>query len=120
MKIVIAGAGEVGTHLAKLLSKEGLDIILIDADESRLLAMDANYNLMTLTGSPTAFKTLKKAKGIGDYISNCIIERFEASKDMSTVYLELDKVGFSPNFISKLIEKYKAPQKVIDIVKNNP
>ena len=65
-------------------------------------------------------ETLKKAKGIGDYISNCIIERFEASKDMSTVYLELDKVGFSPNFISKLIEKYKAPQKVIDIVKNNP
>lgn len=66
MKIVIAGAGEVGTHLAKLLSKEGLDIILIDADESRLLAMDANYNLMTLTGSPTAFKTLKKAK-----VNNC-------------------------------------------------
>ena len=66
MKIVIAGAGEVGTPLAKLLSKEGLDIILIDADESRLLAMDANYNLMTLTGSPTAFKTLKKAK-----VNNC-------------------------------------------------
>ena len=34
MKIVIAGAGEVGTHLAKLLSKEGLDIILIDNDET--------------------------------------------------------------------------------------
>ena len=29
MKIVIAGAGEVGTHLAKLLSKEGLDLSLI-------------------------------------------------------------------------------------------
>lgn len=65
-------------------------------------------------------ETLKKAKGIGDYISNCIIERFEACKDMSVVYLELDKVGFSPNFISKLIEKYKAPQTVIDVVKNNP
>ena len=32
MKIIIAGAGEVGTHLAKLLSKEEQDIILIDAD----------------------------------------------------------------------------------------
>ncbi len=62
MKIVIAGAGEVGTHLAKLLSKEGLDIILIDNDESKLLAIDANYNLMTMTGSPTAFKVLKNAK----------------------------------------------------------
>ena len=43
MKIVIAGAGEVGTHLAKLLSKEGLDIILIDNDENKLHAIDANY-----------------------------------------------------------------------------
>ena len=49
MKIVIAGAGEVGTHLAKLLSKEGLDIILIDNDENKLHAIDANYNLMTMT-----------------------------------------------------------------------
>ena len=62
MKIVIAGAGEVGTHLAKLLSKEGLDIILIDNDENKLHAIDANYNLMTMTGSPTAFKVLKNAK----------------------------------------------------------
>ena len=62
MKIVIAGAGEVGTHLAKLLSKEGLDIILIDNDENKLHAIDANYNLMTMTGSPTAFKVLKKCQ----------------------------------------------------------
>ena len=61
MKIVIAGAGEVGTHLAKLLSKEGLDIILIDADETKLQFVDANYNLMTLTGKPTSFKVLKNA-----------------------------------------------------------
>ncbi len=62
MKIVIAGAGEVGTHLAKLLSKENQDITLVDADESKLQAIDSNYNLMTLTGKPTAFKTLKEAK----------------------------------------------------------
>lgn len=30
MKIVIAGAGEVGTHLAKMLSQENQDIILVD------------------------------------------------------------------------------------------
>lgn len=61
MKIIIAGAGEVGTHLAKLLSNEGLDIILIDSDESKLLSVDANYNLMTITGNATAFKVLKEA-----------------------------------------------------------
>lgn len=62
MKIVIAGAGEVGTHLAKLLSKEGQDVILIDTDEAKLQVVDSNYNLMTLTGRPTAFKVLKNAK----------------------------------------------------------
>ena len=36
MKIVIAGAGEVGFHLAKLLSLESLDITLIDVDKQRL------------------------------------------------------------------------------------
>ena len=30
MKIIIAGAGEVGTHLAKMLSQEKQDIILMD------------------------------------------------------------------------------------------
>ena len=44
MKIIIAGAGEVGTHLAKLLSKEEQDIILIDADIEKLQWIDSNYN----------------------------------------------------------------------------
>ena len=55
MKIIIAGAGEVGTHLAKLLSKEEQDIILIDADIEKLQWIDSNYNLMTVAGSPTSF-----------------------------------------------------------------
>lgn len=63
MKIVIAGAGEVGTHLAKLLSKEKQDIILLDTKdkEEKLQWIDSNYNLMTVSGSPTSFKTLKQA-----------------------------------------------------------
>ena len=36
MKIIIAGAGEVGTHLAKMLSQEKQDIILMDPNEERL------------------------------------------------------------------------------------
>ena len=54
MKIIIAGAGEVGTHLAKLLSKENLDIVLIDTDIEKLRWLDLNYNLMTIAGSPTS------------------------------------------------------------------
>lgn len=61
MKIVIAGAGEVGSHLAKLLSNEEQDITLIDADADRLAILDANYNLMTYVGEPTSFAALREA-----------------------------------------------------------
>lgn len=61
MRIIIAGAGEVGTHLAKLLTNEDQDILVIDDDPDKLSTLDANYNLMTLEGSPTSFKTLRAA-----------------------------------------------------------
>lgn len=61
MRIVIVGAGEVGSHLAKLLSREEQDIILVDKDPARLAVIDANYNLMTMRGSPTSFDVLREA-----------------------------------------------------------
>ncbi|MDE6444015.1 MAG: Trk system potassium transporter TrkA [Muribaculaceae bacterium] len=60
MKIVIAGAGEVGTHLAKLLSNENQDIILLDSDQSRLDVINDNYNLMTWNGSTSSFETMRE------------------------------------------------------------
>lgn len=64
MKIAIAGAGEVGTHLAKLLSREEQDIMVIDPDQAKLATLDSNYNLMTFRGSPISFKALRDA-GVG-------------------------------------------------------
>ncbi len=61
MKIVIAGAGEVGSHLAKLFSNEDQDITLVDNDSERLGIMDSNYNLMTVEGNPTSFGALREA-----------------------------------------------------------
>ena len=62
MKIVIAGAGEVGSHLAKLLSSEEQDIMVVDTDAERLAKLDANYNLMTIVGNPTSFAALREAR----------------------------------------------------------
>lgn len=59
MKIVIAGAGEVGTHLAKMLSNENQDIILIDSDQEHLDVIDSNYNLMTWNGSTSSVASLR-------------------------------------------------------------
>lgn len=60
MKIIIAGAGEVGSHLAKMLSNEDQDIILLDSDQEKLDVLDSNYNLMTCYGSTSSFSTLKQ------------------------------------------------------------
>ena len=57
MRIIIAGAGDVGTHLAKLLSRENMEISLLDESKDRLGALDASYDLLTKVGSPNRFAT---------------------------------------------------------------
>lgn len=59
MKIIIAGAGAIGTHLAKLLSSEKQDIVLLDENKDRLNALGNNFDLMTVTGSPVSFTDLE-------------------------------------------------------------
>jgi trk system potassium uptake protein TrkA len=62
MKIIIAGAGAVGFHLAELLSKENQDITLIDSD-SRVLEQAATHlDVMTLRGDATSTSVLKEAQ----------------------------------------------------------
>jgi trk system potassium uptake protein len=59
MRIIIAGAGEVGTHLAKMLSNENHEIIIIDPEESRLKPIDSTLDVLTREGSSTSVKILK-------------------------------------------------------------
>lgn len=65
MRIIIVGAGEVGTHLAKLLAKEHINITLMDEDPLKLKDLDANYDLMTKEGMPTSVNDLKET-GVKD------------------------------------------------------
>ena len=61
MKIVIAGAGEVGTHLAKLLSQENQDIILMDPNEERLNFTHSSMEVLPMVGNPTSLRALEEA-----------------------------------------------------------
>ena len=61
MKIIIAGAGEVGFHLSKLLSFESHEIILIDQDKDRLVYADSKLDIKTLERDATSILGLKKA-----------------------------------------------------------
>lgn len=62
MNIFIAGAGEVGTHLAKLLSRERHDIVLMDDDPQRLeFAFESSFEIMPIVGVPTSVQALSEA-----------------------------------------------------------
>lgn len=71
MRIVIAGAGEVGTHLARMLSQEKLDIVLMDPDPERLSLSSSGAEILPYEGSPTSLKNLREAgvKGADLFVS---------------------------------------------------
>ncbi len=62
MKIIIAGAGEVGFHLAKLLSYESQDITLIDNDKVSLAYADSHLDIRVLRGDATSVSVLRDAR----------------------------------------------------------
>lgn len=62
MHIVIAGDGEVGFHLAKILSKENHNITVIDPNGDIIRFIESENNILALTGDPTSFEVLKAAK----------------------------------------------------------
>ncbi|MAV05110.1 MAG: Trk system potassium transporter TrkA [Flavobacteriaceae bacterium] len=66
MKIIIAGAGEVGFHLAKLLSFESQDITLIDNKKSNLNIAENQLDIKTIEGNSASISVLKEAN-----VENC-------------------------------------------------
>ncbi|MFA6837423.1 MAG: Trk system potassium transporter TrkA [Dysgonamonadaceae bacterium] len=61
MKIIIAGAGAVGTHLARLLGQEQHDITLMDADKERFSSLRENTELLTIESKCTSLSDLENA-----------------------------------------------------------
>ena len=65
-------------------------------------------------------ESLVSVKGIGVKTANKIIKRYEETKDMSEVYIELAHLELSGKLIKKILEHYKSPTTVLDIIKNTP
>ena len=61
MKIVISGVGEMGSHLARMLSGSGHEITVIDSDQKLLNEVDNLADLITIEGDTTTFAVLRKA-----------------------------------------------------------
>lgn len=66
MKIILVGAGDVGTHLAQLLSRErSIDVIVVDQDAQRLQELGDRLDIATVHGSGTLHSVLEKAGAKG-------------------------------------------------------
>jgi trk system potassium uptake protein TrkA len=111
MRIIIAGAGEVGTHLAKMLSNENHEIILIDPEQERLKPIDSSLDVLTHEGSATSVKilqdSLKKKTDLfiavthsedTNILSSVLAKRFGAVKTIARIdnidYLEASTLEF--------------------------
>ncbi len=65
MRIIVLGAGEVGFHLAKRLSEEKQDVILVEADPQRAEFASQQLDVLTITGNGASLRVLEEA-GVRD------------------------------------------------------
>ena len=61
MRIIVVGAGEVGTYVADRLSRQEHDIALIELDSERFMQVDAELDVLAINGSGTDPAALKRA-----------------------------------------------------------
>ena len=80
MKIIIAGSGEVGSHLAKLLSYESQEITLIDSNKENLSFPNSHLDIKVIHGDCSSISVLKDAN-----VSSC--DLFIAVTEMQSVNL---------------------------------
>lgn len=136
MKIIIAGAGEVGFHLAKLLSYESQDITLIDSVKENLHYADTHLDIRALRGDATSIKILREAH-ISDAdlvisvtssettnITVCVLAKQLGAKRTiaritNTEFIEFqNELGFEQFGIDELISPEALASKEIELLLN--
>ncbi len=136
MKIIIAGAGEVGFHLAKLLSYESQEITLIDTDKESLSYADTHLDIRVIRGDATSISVLKDARiGSADLligvtssettnITACVIgKQLGAMRTIArisnTEFIQYkDEVEFTKFGIDELISPESLAAKEIELLLN--
>ena len=136
MKIIIAGAGEVGFHLAKLLSYESQEITLIDPNRHSLVYAESHLDIKVLKGDATSIRMLKEAKisstelfiavtsSQTTNITACVLaKQLGAQKTIArisnTEFIDFkDEVGFTKFGIDELISPEQLAAKEIELLLN--
>lgn len=136
MKIIIAGAGEVGFHLAKLLSYESQEITLIDPNKDSLVYASTHLDIKVLNGDATSIKILTEANvntaelfiavtsSQTTNITACVLaKQLGAQKTIArisnTEFIDLkNKVGFKKFGIDELISPEQLAATEIQLLLN--
>ena len=136
MKIIIAGAGEVGFHLAKLLSFESQDITLIDTNRDNLMYSDTHLDIKTVKGDATSIRILKEAQvkytdmvisvtsSEATNITVCVLAKQLGAKKTiarisNTEFLEnKEEIGFTRFGIDELISPEALASREIELLLN--
>jgi len=136
MKIIIAGSGEVGFHLAKLLSFESQDITLIDTNRESLAYADSHLDIRVVRGNATSISVLKDAQvqntdlliGVTSSettnITTCVLAKQLGAKHTiaritNTEFIHnKDEVGFKKIGIDELISPDSLAAKEIELLLN--
>ena len=90
MKIIIAGAGDVGFHLAKLLSNEAQDTFVIDSNPKKLKYIDDHLDVISVKGDATSIKSLKE---VGVQNADLILAVTESQNTNLTIAALSKKLG---------------------------
>ena len=135
MKIIIAGSGEVGSHLAKLLSYESQEITLIDSNDEKLNFPNSQLDIRVVEGDCTSISILRKANvfdadlfvgvtaGESVNLTACYLaKQLGAKKTIARIsnpeLLEDEMIDFSNLGISELISPEILTSKEINMVIN--
>lgn len=136
MKIVIAGAGALGTYLIQMLNQSDHDINVIDQDKHKLQEISSHYDVLTTSGNSTSIEILKEAKTEDadlfialtelqeSNIISCILsKKLGAKKTIARIdngeYLHIDnKEYFNKLGIDSLIyPEILASEEIVNIIK---
>ena len=135
MKIIIAGSGEVGSHLAKLLSYESQEITLIDSNDEKLTFPNSQLDIRVVQGDCTSISVLNKANiseadlfvgvtaGESTNLTACFLaKQLGAKKTIARIsnpeLLENENIDFSNLGISELVSPELLTSKEINMVIN--
>ena len=136
MKIIISGAGEVGFHLAKLLSYESQEITLIDTNKDSLTYADNHLDIRVVKGDTTSISVLKDSRiesadlliavtsSESTNITACVLGKQLGAKRTiarisNTEFIQYkDEVGFTKFGIDELISPEALAAKEIELLLN--